>query len=436
MPKTESWVTDPASATTPDAAAGSPASLAGILPALAPLLLGYAALQAGNALQGSLLGVAAQASGFSAFEAGLIASGFWCGVIAGSPLTRRLIERVGHVRTFAALASIASASAPAHLLLTAPVAWIVTRAVTGACFAGLFVSCESWFNAATTRSTRGRAFAVYAMTGLAAGLVGQPMLSAADPTGYVLFCVVSVAISLSLVPMALARVDAPAVVLAPDASPDLGWAELARRTPFAVAGALLAGASLFYGLGAYYAVGVGMSPMGTAAFMAAASLGALIVTWPLGRLSDRMDRRVVVVACSGCAVVLLTISAVMLPEPRGLPWAAHAGFALLFGILILPGYGLIAAHAGDRMRPGEHVAAAGSLLVLYAVGSAAGPLLGGVALRLAGDMAFSALMAAAQAGLVAVGVWRMLAERAPRSSRKARFVPTPVTPALLTQRTR
>ena len=406
--------------------------LGAVLPTALPLLLGYGALQAGNALQGTLLAVRAEAIGFSASEVGLVAAGFWVGMIAGSRRIPPLIHAVGQVRIFAALASLASAAALLHLLIQHPVAWVATRALTGICYAGLFISVESWLNAAATRTTRGRLFAVYGMTGLAAGLGGQFLLPLADTSGYILFCLVSVIISLSLVPVALTPVEAPAVPPSTDGGARLGWRDLYARTPFGVIAAPLAGVSAgaFFGLGPFFAVRAGMDALEVATFMALASLGAFVMTWPLGRLSDRIDRRLVVTACSAAAVALVALNLAMVAAPTEAPRVVHYAFALGFGALIVPAYSIVAAHVNDQMRPHEYVEASGKLLILYGAGSALGPVAAGVAVSALGDRGFSSVIVAAQAAVVAVGLWRIMAERALRPRDKGEFVPNPVTPAI------
>ena len=415
-------------------ATGSPTAQAGLraaLPVAAPLLLGYGALQAGNALQGSLLAVRAEAIGFSASEVGLVAAGFWVGMIAGSLRVPPVIAAVGQVRTFAALASLASAAALLHLLIQSPAAWVAIRALTGVCFAGLFICVESWLNGAATQGTRGRLLAVYGMTGLLAGVAGQFLLPLADASGYVLFCLVSVIISCSLVPVALTRVSAPT---APEAlgGGRLGWRDLAGRTPFGVIAAPLAGVSAgaFFGLGPFFAVRAGMSVLEVAGFMATASFGAFAATWPLGRLSDRIDRRLVVTACSSLATALLLALAAVVIEPVGVPRGVQFAFALGFGALIVPTYGIVAAHVNDRMGAHEHVHASGRLLILYGAGSAFGPVAAGLAISTVGDRGFSLVILVAQAAIVASGVWRIVAEGTLPRWAKRRFAPTPVTPAI------
>ena len=140
------------------------------------IAVGFALLQMGNTLQGTLLSIRGDIEGFSSTQIGAVGASFWAGIVAGSLRSGTIIRRVGHIRTFAALGAIASTIPLLHLLLIDPVAWMILRALTGFCFAGLFIVVESWLNAAATIETRGRILSIYGMTGLMAGIGGQLLL--------------------------------------------------------------------------------------------------------------------------------------------------------------------------------------------------------------------------------------------------------------------
>ena len=179
------------------------------LPVLMPLFLGYGLMQMGNTLQGTLLSVRGGLEGFSPFEIGLIGAGFWLGLVLGSLRSGGLIRRVGHTRVFAALASVSSAAPLLHLMHVDPVVWTIERALTGFCFAGLFMVVESWLNSASNSGIRGQVLSLYGMIGLVAGISGQMLLPTYDPAGFQLFSIVSIIISLALVPVTLSRASAP-----------------------------------------------------------------------------------------------------------------------------------------------------------------------------------------------------------------------------------
>jgi MFS family permease len=181
-----------------------------IVTTLLSLLLGFGLMQMGNTLQGTLLSVRGGIESFSPAQIGAVGAGFWAGVVVGSLRAGKLVQSVGHIRTFLALGAIASTAPLFHLLIVDPTAWIVARALTGFCFAGLFIVVESWLNSAATDQTRGQILSIYAMTGLLAGIVGQLLLPATDPGGFRPFCLVAIIIAFALVPIAVTQAVAPA----------------------------------------------------------------------------------------------------------------------------------------------------------------------------------------------------------------------------------
>ena len=178
-------------------------SLRTTLPTLFALLLGYTLMQVGNTLQVTLLSVRGSIEQFSPTVIGVVGAAFWAGIVLGSLGAGRVIHQVGHTRAFSALAAVAASTVLLHLLVISPAVWIAARAVTGFCFAGLFIVVESWLNASATPKTRGQILGIYGMTGLIAGIGGQMLLPTADPAGFRLFCFVAILISLALVPTAL-----------------------------------------------------------------------------------------------------------------------------------------------------------------------------------------------------------------------------------------
>lgn len=388
---------------------------------LAVLLLGIALLVLGNGLQGTLLGVRATAEGFSQEVIGLIMSAYFAGFVGGSLIGPVLIARAGHIRTFAALASLASIATLAHVLVIDPVSWGLFRAVNGAAYAVLVMVAESWLNATATRRTRGRVLAIYGLVMLGAWSGSQWLLLSADPLGFELFCLVSILISASLIPLSLSRAQAPR-----DPSPErVSLRRLFAISPLGVAGCFLAGLALsaFWGLGAVFAQGIGLDDRGTAAFMAATLAGALALQWPVGWLSDRFDRRAVIAAvCLATVVVSL-----------GLFWLAPTDLAVLvptaflFGGLGIPVYSLCLAHANDFIQRDEVVAASSALLLVYGAGSMIGPLLCGMMMGRLGPQALFLFTALGLLAIVGFALARMLARPSVPTARQQPFVAVPRT---------
>jgi len=277
------------------------------------LLLGFGLMQMGNTFQGTLLSIRGGIEGFTAAQIGAVGSGFWAGIMIGSLRCGRWIQKIGHIRAFLALGAIASTAPLVHLLAIHPISWVVTRALTGFCFAGLFIVVESWLNSAATEQTRGQILSVYGMTGLLAGIIGQLLLPAANPAGFRSFCIITIIIAIASVPIALTQAVAPTHE---GAGLRINLRQLYRQSPFGLVGAFLCGVttSAFFTLGPIFAQRRGLDTAGVAVFMACGTLGGFLLTWPLGWLSDRFDRRLVIIGAAVTAAVTLLIMVGVVPK--------------------------------------------------------------------------------------------------------------------------
>ncbi len=374
-----------------------------VIASAAALLLGFALLQMGNALQGTLLALRGQAEGFSALGIGAVMSGFFIGMGAGSFLAPGLIRRAGHLRAFAALASMASAAALAHLLFVDIWAWLVIRAFSGLCFAGMFMVVESWLNASVSSRQRGGLLAIYAATGLGAGALGQLQISLAAPESHVLFAVVSITLSLALVPASLSDAQSPMQdIPAGRIKPGL----ILKASPFGAIATLLVGMSVgcFFALAPVFAEARGLSTAQLGAFMALATGGAMAAQWPLGRLSDRVSRRGVASGAALAAVVVLMLFVVLPSGQAGVTLALGAAL----GAAVFPVQAIAAAQVNDRVERRDMIAAAGTLVMVLAAGAASGPMIGGLAMDIAGPNGFIWALGVFQLAIAAVGAARLL----------------------------
>jgi MFS family permease len=390
---------------------------------LSSLLLGFFLLQMSNGLQGTLLAVRADLEGFGATLTGLVMSGFFAGMCLGSFLAGSLIRRAGHIRTFAALASIASGAALLHLILIDPIVWIIVRSLTGFCFAGLIVAVESWLNASVASAERGRLLSVYAMVGMSAGVVGQLLFNVADPSGYVLFLLVSIGMSFALVPTALSQASAPASDIEQE-PPSVR--KLWRLSPFGTVAMLMAGATVgaFFGLAPVFAQRIGFGQSEIAVLMAAATAGGFALQFPLGWLSDRVDRRAVCIAVAALAV------AVVLAVPRlsVLPLWPSLAIAFLLGGVLLPTMSLIVAHVNDRAPPHLLIAASSGLVLMQGIGAAGGPLAAGLALDAIGPAGLLYSLAGIQSVIALFAIARLFARRGATKADKTDFSVMPLDP--------
>jgi MFS family permease len=396
------------------------------LGSLLALLSGFGLMQTGNTLQGTLLSVRGGLEGFSPAQIGAVGAAFWAGVVIGALCGGTLIRRVGHIRTFAALGAIASTAPLLHLLMLDPVAWIGARALTGFCFAGLFIVVESWLNGAATGETRGQILSIYSMTGLIAGIGGQLMLPLVDPAGFRGFCIVATIIAFALVPIALTRAQSPATDVVPRSS----LRGLYARVPFGTVAALLCGASTgaFFTLGPVFAQRRGLDTGGIAILMASGTLGGFLMAWPLGWLSDRMDRRLVVIGAAITAAVSLFVMQIVVPMGAAAE-VLYVCVALL-GASIVPTYSIVIAQVNDAVAKNEFVAASSCLLLIQGTGAAVGPAIAGLAMS-TWEHGLGYMLIAAQLLIAGWGVYR-LARTSLRSAHHGVFLIEPPVPVAAT----
>ncbi len=311
------------------------------------LLLGVAFLIVGHGLQLIVVPLRASAEGWSQVEIGAIGSAYYIGFVAGCLGGPYVILRAGHIRAFAAAVSLAAASVVAHPLWVAFPVWFVLRLAIGASLACLYLIIESWLNDRVNNASRGLIMSAYIIVNFAALTIGQFVATLASPTVFTLFAVATLSMSLATIPVALTRSAQPAPVTLVNFRP----LALYKVSPVGIVGVTMIGVAngAFWSLGAVAVVGTGLTTRDAALFMSIATVGGALMQWPVGRLSDRVDRRAVLMALlAGAALVGLLL--VVLPASRD-TWFA---LAFLFGLTTLPTYSIAAAHAYDHAEP-RHV---------------------------------------------------------------------------------
>lgn len=382
------------------------------------LLLGTAILFLGGGLYGTLLAIRAGAEGFSAGTVGMIMGGYYAGFILGCLSCPRLINDVGHIRTYAALTAIASAATLAHAVYVDAVFWGVLRAISGFAFAGLYMVIESWLNEKADQETRGRIFAVYMMVSLGALGVGQLLLLTTDSQNFALFCAVSILISLAAVPLSLTRVMPPAIGERSVAA----LAGLWRISPLGFIACLGVGLGqgVFWSLTPVFTVASGLSENGTAIFMTVTVFGGLVLQWPIGWLSDRYDRRGVL-----CGVALFTAivaAGVAYSGARGSEPALMM-LAAVYGGTSFAIYSLAVAHANDHSHEIGIVPLSAGLLLVYAVGATVGPFAVGWLVELSSARSIYGFVALVYLLVGAFGVYRMMQRPPVPLTEQGAFVP-------------
>jgi len=365
------------------------------------LLFGMGMLLLGNGLQSSLLGVRAAAEDFGATVTGLVMAGYFVGFLGGSRMAPYTINRVGHLRVFAAIASLASIAILVQSVFVMPAVWAIMRVVTGYCLASAYIVAESWLNDRVTNEHRGGLLAIYMIVSYLGMGGGQLLLNAGEPTGYVPFLLVSVLISFAAIPILLSITPQPLQ----QGQEALGLMELYRISPLGVVGSfgsgLLQGA--VFGMGAVYARTVGLSIGQTALFMFVLVAGPALLQWPIGKLSDRVDRRRVI---TGLALFGTLVSLGAIPSPAGGP-AILTALAILLGAGPMLLHSLFLAYTNDYLRLEQMVAASSALILAFGLGAILGPPSVGLLMEGLGPAGFPVVLAGAQAAIVGFAVYRM-----------------------------
>ena len=365
------------------------------------LFLGIAILMLGHGLQGTLLGLRANIERFPDAVTGMVMSGYYVGLLIGSLRVPVLVARVGHVRVFAALLSLGSTAILFQAVFIEPVAWFLMRLLTGYCFAGAFIVAESWLNGSATNETRGQLLSLYMVVQLGGMAAGQFLLNLADPRGFDLFILVSVLISVAAVPMLLTAVAAPAVT----SGRGIGLLALYRLSPLGIVGVVGVGVgtSGLFSMGPVYANQEGLSVAAISTFMAAMIMGGVVFQMPIGRLSDRHDRRWVI-AMASLLTALVVLPPALLPQlPNDL---LFPGFFLVGG-LSLPLYALCVAHTNDFLNTEQMVGASSALVLAFGIGAAVGPTLTALSMQAMGPIGFPIFLAAVHLALGLFALWRM-----------------------------
>lgn len=389
----------------------------GIIAQLGALLLSATILLTGNGLQTTLLPLRAEAEAFSALSIGIMGSSYFVGFVVGCLTISDLVRRVGHIRVFSAMAAIASVIPLLHILSLADLAWWLLRAATGYCIASLFLVIESWLNERAENAVRGAVFSIYSSLTFVAIIAGQLLLSFYEPGGFAPFVVASIIISLAAVPVALTSIVAPA----PTPPGRLNPRRLMRLSPAGAAGCFAAGlvTGAFWSLAPVSASSSGLDTRGVAFFIGVTVLGGALSQWPFGRLSDRMDRRAVIVGAAGLSAV--TGFALFWASRHWSPGVLPLAFA--FGAFTFPIYALSVAHVNDLITTESFVEVSGGLLFLNGAGAVIGPLAAAFAMRLAGPGALFAAMAAAYSLLTVFILLRMHKVSRPAEMHSADYVP-------------
>jgi MFS family permease len=383
---------------------------------IAALLAGSGLLLLAGGLHGLLLPLAGLAQGFSDASLGLLGAGWALGYMSGCLATPVIVKRVGHVRAFGALASLAAITVLLNLLFIDSLVWIVLRAITGFCFSGAAMIVESWLNERSTSETRGRIFGFYTMINLGATTAGQMLLTLGDPSGFFFFVLGSIIYSMALLPTALSTAASPQPLTQARLNPKKLW----RNSPIAVVAVFMVGISngTFGTLGAVYGRRIGLEVPEIAIMMSLALLAGAVVQIPVGLLSDRLDRRLVLV---GLAVVAMSLGS-SLSLFGGLDTTLTILLVAGFGGVIYSMYPVIVAHASDHAEAGDFLSISGGLLLIFGTGTMLGPLFASGLMTFTYPGALFQVTASAHLAMLGFALWRMRQRAAVAPEDKSEFV--------------
>jgi len=378
------------------------------------LLLGMLLFMVGNGLQGTLLGVRGNMEGFSTLELSYVMSGYFVGFLFGSRIAPKMIQRVGHVRVFAALGSLISAALIMFPIVVDPIAWAVLRIIIGFCFSGVYVTAESWLNNASSNETRGQTLSIYLIVQMVGIVTAQYLLLLADPGGFILFILPSVLVSLAFAPILLSVLPAPSF----GASKVLTIRKLFKISPTSCVGIFLLGGifSALFGMSAVYASQQGFKLSHISIFVASIYVGGMVMQYPIGWLSDHMDRRRLAILISVFGV-LASLSAMLVSANF---WMLVVMMFFIGGVAN-PLYALLLAYANDYLDYEDMAGASGGLIFINGIGAILGPIVTGQMMDRMGPNGFFLFLAIMLAGIAGYAIYRSSIRETPDSTEHSNY---------------
>ena len=374
-----------------------------------PLLLGVMLLMVGNGVQGTLLGIRGSNEGFSTYELSFVMSAYFFGFLFGSWAAPSMIRWVGHVRVFAALGSLISAILVIYPVFPDWVVWTGLRILAGFCFSSIYITSESWINNTASNETRGQALSAYMIVQMLGIIASQFLINIPDTSGFTLFIIPSVLVSLAFMPILLAPTPAPAF----DTTKRLAFAKLFQISPLGCVGMLLTGGvfSAMFGMASVWGAKEGLSLRDISIFVGALYVGGLVLQYPIGWASDRMDRRKMIMGLSVLAAVVMLVATVL---PLSFP--ALIVVAFLLGGITNPVYALLIAYTNDFLPREDMASASAALIFLNGFGAVFGPFITGWMMNTIGSSGFFLFIGVLYILLAAYALYRMTRRAAPTAS--------------------
>jgi MFS family permease len=391
---------------------------------IAALLTSAAFLLAANGLHGLLLPLRADGEGFTTTQIGLMGTGWAIGFVLSSLVTPLLVRRAGHIRAFAAFSAMAAIIPLINAMIISPVAWMALRGCSGFVMAGGMMVVESWLNERSTNETRGTVFGIYMSVNFASITGGQLLVATGSPADDTLFMLASILFCLAVLPTALSTAATPK----PLTQVRLNPMHLYHFSPVAFVSAVLVGVinGAFGTLAPIFGAKSGLPTLMIAIMMGLAIMAGAIMQIPIGRLSDRTDRRYVLAA--GAIGACLTGALIVSLQPRD-PLQILL-FTAIYGALTYPLYSLAVAHANDFARSGDFVAISGGLLLLYGIGTMIGPTAASIAMDRIGPAGLFSVTASAHFLMATYAIYRTMRRKPIPEDQRETFSGVPAQKAL------
>jgi len=382
------------------------------------LFFGFALICIGHGLQGTLIGVRATLEGFSFISIGFVVAGYYIGYLTGTITIPIFLKRVGHIRVFAALASLASIAILLHSVFLQAHMWIIIRIISGISMSGIYVIMESWLNDRATNKTRGQILSIYMIITFVFIGLGQLALNLSDPIKVDLFILVSILLSFAVLPILLSTTDAPVV----SDTKSLSIKELIVISPLGFVGALFTGLahSAVFGYGAVYATAKGFELLEISIFMTIITSCGALFQWPIGYISDKIDRRIVLI---GITLIASALSIFIVASS----YISLIVFFILLAIysgMSLPMYSLTIAHTNDFLEKNEIVGAVAAIGMTLAIGSICGPIIVSLFMNIIGADGFFVYLFLIHGFLGFFGLYR-ITKRSKPADLESQYVPLP-----------
>jgi MFS family permease len=383
---------------------------------LIPLLIAAGILLGGNGMQSTLIALRGAQEGFSPSLIGFMGTAYFGGFLLGCIFITRIMKSVGHIRAFSALAAIAASGTLTLVLFIDPLMWSAVRFATGFCFAGLFTVMESWLNSGVSNRDRARVLALYRIIDIGSVTGAQFMIPVFGSDGFTIFAIMSIMITLSLVPVSLGDRSNPT----PPEHVRLDLGKVWRISPLASIGCIAVGVtnSAFRTLSPVYAEQIGMSVTDVVTFISVGIIGGAFIQYPLGYLSDRWDRRTVLLLTTCCAL----ISALALVFLAGSTPFANFVIVFIFGCFAMPLFSLSAAHANDRAGKGEFVLVNAALMLFYSLGAIGGPVAASWVMQRFGPQSLFSFLAAVYTVFILITLYRMRVRGSVPAGQRGKFI--------------